>query len=374
MPTLNKAFGFITNTGIPAVLTLGTTLGKAGAYISPVVGYVKGLFSSFSGGSGQLGALKTTFMSVFESVKSTVRDAVSIVTSLWDAFGGTIVRTAKTYFSAMLSIIKGAWKIIAGIFKVFSSLLKGDWQGVWSGIKSILSGAWAVIKGIVRAGWAVIKGLFSAAGTVLKGIFTRLWDGIKSVAAKAWDGLMNLVQSGTDRVVDFVKSIPGKITNLAGTFLSAGKELGGKVIGGIGDGLRSAGGFISDIGQSVKDAINGALNLPVTIKGPGPLPDFTIPAFAKGTNYAPGGLALVGEQGPELVNLPRGSKVATAARTRALAGRASAGIGSAAAAAAVGLLTITNWHEGTGYFRVVAASEVGDAADFDDTLGRMGPR
>ncbi|MCA6124570.1 hypothetical protein J6500_22130 [Bradyrhizobium sp. WSM 1704] len=34
-----------------------------------------------------------------------------------------------------------------------------------------------------------------------------------------------------------------------------------------------------------------------------------IPGFADGTDFAPGGLALVGERGPELVNLPRGSKV-----------------------------------------------------------------
>ncbi len=31
--------------------------------------------------------------------------------------------------------------------------------------------------------------------------------------------------------------------------------------------------------------------------------------FASGTNYAPGGMALVGERGPEIVELPRGSKV-----------------------------------------------------------------
>ena len=31
-------------------------------------------------------------------------------------------------------------------------------------------------------------------------------------------------------------------------------------------------------------------------------------AFAQGTRYAPGGMALVGEMGPELVNLPRGSR------------------------------------------------------------------
>ena len=33
------------------------------------------------------------------------------------------------------------------------------------------------------------------------------------------------------------------------------------------------------------------------------------PQFASGTAFAPGGLALVGEMGPELVNLPRGSQV-----------------------------------------------------------------
>jgi hypothetical protein len=32
-------------------------------------------------------------------------------------------------------------------------------------------------------------------------------------------------------------------------------------------------------------------------------------SFASGTNFAPGGLSLVGERGPELVNLPRGSQV-----------------------------------------------------------------
>lgn len=45
-----------------------------------------------------------------------------------------------------------------------------------------------------------------------------------------------------------------------------------------------------------------------------------IPAFAKGTDFAPGGMALVGEEGPELVNLPRGSKVFTAAQTNKMIG------------------------------------------------------
>ena len=42
------------------------------------------------------------------------------------------------------------------------------------------------------------------------------------------------------------------------------------------------------------------------------------PAFAMGTDNAPGGLSLVGEQGPELVNLPQGSSVIPAGPSRNL--------------------------------------------------------
>jgi hypothetical protein len=42
----------------------------------------------------------------------------------------------------------------------------------------------------------------------------------------------------------------------------------------------------------------------------------TLPAHASGTSFAPGGLSLVGEQGPELVMMPRGAQVKTAAETR----------------------------------------------------------
>ena len=41
-----------------------------------------------------------------------------------------------------------------------------------------------------------------------------------------------------------------------------------------------------------------------------------IPSFQRGTDFAPGGMALVGEGGPELVNLPRGAQVINNQQTR----------------------------------------------------------
>jgi hypothetical protein len=55
-----------------------------------------------------------------------------------------------------------------------------------------------------------------------------------------------------------------------------------------------------------------------------PLP--AIPAYQDGTNFAEGGLSLVGEQGAELVNLPRGSTVNTAGETKSILNKRSVNI------------------------------------------------
>ncbi len=37
--------------------------------------------------------------------------------------------------------------------------------------------------------------------------------------------------------------------------------------------------------------------------------DYVVGKYARGTNFHPGGFALVGEEGPELIDLPKGTKV-----------------------------------------------------------------
>jgi hypothetical protein len=49
----------------------------------------------------------------------------------------------------------------------------------------------------------------------------------------------------------------------------------------------------------------------------------SVPHFASGTDYAPGGLSVAGENGPELINLPRGAQVFNASKTAAMLGMAA---------------------------------------------------
>jgi len=109
----------------------------------------------------------------------------------------------------------------------------------------------------------LINGLLSAGSSLwnaVSGIFTGLWDNITNVFSGAMD-------------------------------------LGSSIISGISSGIS---GLTSSIGDTISNVASG-------------IGSFF--GFANGTDSAPGGYAIVGEQGPELVNLPRGTSVTPAGKT-----------------------------------------------------------
>lgn len=105
--------------------------------------------------------------------------------------------------------------------------------------------------------WQGIPGFFQGVVGGIHAAFANVTEWIFSPFKDAYTGIINLF-----------KNLPGEL-----------------------------GGIVKNAFGSVSNAAKSQLH------------NLHIPGFASGTNYAPGGLALVGERGPELVNLPRGSQV-----------------------------------------------------------------
>lgn len=106
---------------------------------------------------------------------------------------------------------------------------------------------------------------------------------------------INMVDNLTGSFVNLFSSITGGFDSMVDTFKSMLTKMAAEM--------------------AAKAAVFGVLKLlfPGTFIGldlfkTGSFFNFIKP-FASGTNYAPGGLSLVGEHGPELVNIPRGSQV-----------------------------------------------------------------
>ncbi len=125
------------------------------------------------------------------------------------------------------------------------------------------------------------------------------WGAVWNVITGAFIGAMNGIKNAFMDAYNFLKNLNW-----------------GSVLAGIGRGVGNA---IIDL---IQGAINGALS---AIPGH---PTVHLPHFAGGVQNFKGGMAVVGEQGPEAVFLPKGSSVATATQTAAMGNRTSVNIGT----------------------------------------------
>lgn len=213
-----------------------------------------------------------------------------------------------------------------------------------------IAATWPMLL-MVAAVAAVGVGLFELATH-----WSTVWNGIKRVTEAVWHAISNTVSSLWHRTVDDVMTgvhaVVGAAKTVANFFtkdipaafratLQAGRDLVAwivdKLLGAFGDivhGAADAFGWVPGIGGKLKaaarhfdefrDNVNAAIrgiNTNVTLHVDAVLSakanaalhnaaPLTIGhAYADGTNYAAGGLSLVGERGPELMDVPRGARI-----------------------------------------------------------------
>jgi TP901 family phage tail tape measure protein len=129
-------------------------------------------------------------------------------------------------------------------------------------------------------------------------------------------------------VIHRIEGLIGKIRGLGGKMMAAGGHLIRSIWSGMKIVFRQGLGFAADIGRALADWLNDHTPLGDKVKLPGPLPDFRMPKLATGGQILSGGMAVVGERGPELVSLPGGSTVYDNRTSRRAAAAMSGGGGS----------------------------------------------
>lgn len=281
-----------------------------------------------------------------------------------------LLSIAKSIWSNIKGVIDGGLKIITGLIQVFSGIFTGDFSKMWQGVKNIFSGAiqfvWNLIQlmfygKILKAGMTFIKSF--------AGVFSSMWSGIRSTFStvikflvdfvknrftsmkNTTTGIFNGLRGMTDKIFTAIKN--GIINPIKNAYTATTQRIGS---------LRDRGVQIfRDMRDKVKgtfdDMVTGIKNLPVRMKdglinnakklasgakevskylleglakginGVGDginwildkvkapkklrIPEWSIPAYAKGTDGHPGGPALVsdakGRNKQELIRTPDGN-------------------------------------------------------------------
>lgn len=337
-----------TNGPVGDVTTILGTMGPEGiAAGAGVITASKGLGEMAAGAGKGAKALGGWVAGLFASKAPMV--ATSAITT--EAAGAQWAFNSAILANPITWIVVGIVALIAAIILLIANwdtvvkFITDTWSGFMSWIKPALdtvgawwSGLWSSISGFVRVVWAAITTWvvstfqsfvagIKVIGSAISSWWSGLWGGIKNAAVSIWNTIKSSATNAFNGVVSTIQSVVGGVKTWWNDLVGWVGGIPGRIgsaVSGMWDGIKS--GFRGVINGVIKMWNDLSFTVPGLEVFGHKIGGFTLstpnlPYFEKGTNYFGGGPAIVGENGPEMVNLPRGASVTNAGGTeRALAG------------------------------------------------------
>lgn len=181
-------------------------------------------------------ALYVAWENNFLGIKTITEFVVSALMAVWNNVLLPMIQFITTFISEHWNQIKlitdGTFKIIIGIFQVFSAivggifftllaLLKGNWGEAWELIKDALKMAWEGIKNIFGGALNFIRGWGGQLLEELVRPFKDAWNAIKELVNKIKDAL-DFTKRHSPSILDIVKSGVGKVNEALGDLSVSG--------------------------------------------------------------------------------------------------------------------------------------------------------
>lgn len=206
---------------------------------------------------------------------------------------GAALAVAWAKSETFRNIVTGAWNAVKNTTLTVFNSIKDFFSAYWPLLLAIVGGPVGAIAALVITKWDTIRDTTVSVWNAVKNAVLGVLNGIKTTAEAVFEALVATVRA-------VIKPLSSSVDNVVGIF--------GRIKGVL-DAIISAASSAWDWIQKVS-SVGGILD---GIKG-------MIPGFAGGVRNFGGGLAVVGESGPELVNLPRGADVFSNGQSRSMMG------------------------------------------------------
>ena len=210
-----------------------------------VVGFLKGIWDGFV---GWFTSVMDGFLGWWDGV--------------WDGFLGFITDV----WNNIVSFVTGYIKALQFVITTVVDLIVGWWNATWQGVADFVGGIWAGIVGFISAYITTVQTIITTVVGAIRTVWQNVWTGISDFFGGIWDGIVGMVKGAINAIID--------------------------MINGLTAGLNEFGSFLSDV-------TGGAVTFQIG----------KIPHLADGGTIRSAGSVLVGERGPEILNLPPGASV-----------------------------------------------------------------
>ena len=262
----------------------------------------------------------TKVYGVLATVVQTVVSVVYIAIKEFELMASTIIAAGTAINKVVHGDIKGAVDSMATIPKQFSDLFaagKGEFDKVM-GTYSKSTDAFS--KNYQKLMKEIMNSTTTLAVTTAEGIsaeFKKSFSEISNAATTAFGGMQNISNQYYTNSLASATNDAAMTKKLKEDQFNANKALA--VVDTI---IKTAQAIVNALAMSGPPWVGLAMAGVVGAEGAiqtGLIAAQPMPAFARG-GIAPGGFALVGEQGPEIVNLPSGARVNSNAQSRRMGG------------------------------------------------------
>lgn len=266
-------------------------------------------------------AIQTDALMIFNGVKN-------VASSSWNAIESTFTTT----WNAIKLAFTTGWNSIKSTFAAVGSWLVAHWKTIvtvillamgpigWGiiALVHVIRENWEAIKTHTAIIWTAIKTFFGTAWNDISDIFTSVWTTIKTFLSAAWGDIATTSSTVWNSITDGITQTWAKFTGWFEEKITGVKNLlasiaDNPVFKWIVSGVQKVGAGISSAANHVvsaaKAGVQAAQDYTFGNSAVGAADGMQISRNAMGTDYWRGGLTWVGERGPEIVNLPRGSQV-----------------------------------------------------------------
>lgn len=244
----------------PLLIVIGTTITLVGKAIL----IIKSLGAALTFLTGPIGLIIlaiTGLIAMFVYLYKNNEEFRDAVTVLWT--------NLKEFFSLIFEGIKYVAMLIFNELKEFwakwGDTIMNEFKFIWTLIQEYFILATKTISNVLTTFINIFKGDWKGAWNSAKQIFIDIWDSIKKVFSSQIEWIMDQVRKVTD-AIDKVKKAAGAVKDITV-------------------------GTVNKIGSGIKNTVS------------------KIPGLFEGGTIEEAGRVLVGEEGPEFLDLPRGAKV-----------------------------------------------------------------
>lgn len=290
----------------PLIMSFWRAIERLWAGLTPIWEGIKHLFWSL------IPVLKELWDFVVMLWDNILKPIVTAIMSIVTVLLGVVVGVVNGIISALddfIAVIIGVVDVIMNLLGLVMAVLTGDWEQAWIFMQRTVESVWNIIKSVMSGILDFVMGFIDG----IIGFFHTLFRAVvgdDGVMGKFVDGIF----TGFESIRDFIEEVLGFIQDI---FFGVWEAIGNLVTGKIDDMKESIAGVLGKLGDAMKSVSSWVSSAKDTISNitsklfgkKQEAKDAGIDGYATGTDYFDGGLALVGERGAELVEMPRGSKV-----------------------------------------------------------------